>query len=216
MIVGMWMTRNVVTAPPEMAIGAALALMVLRRIRRLPVVEGEATRPRLAGIVTESDIRRAYPADVNPCSVVAPDAPGLKTVLRDVMATAVATTTPDAPIEKAAAEMRDRRIAALPVLRERELVGLITESDIFRAFIAVLESPVRGARVTFDASGDEDVFSLVAECARRHGVRVLSLMSAQQHGKPVCVVRLAGASVDAMLDDLWASRHPMLNILHLP
>lgn len=212
----MWMTRDVVTVPPAMPIGAALRLMAQRHIRRLPVVDGDPPHARLVGIVNIADIRRAYPAHVNPYSAVAPDAPGLVATVADTMVRSVATTTPDAPIEKAAALMRDRRIAALPVLRDSELVGLITESDIFRAFISMLDSPVPGARITFDATNDDDVFSLVAACARRHGVRVLSLMFAGQHDRPVCVVRLAGASVDMVLDDLWRSRHPMLNVLRLP
>jgi hypothetical protein len=109
-----------------------------------------------------------------------------------------------------------RVASALPVMRGGEVGGIITESDIFRAFISMLDSPVRGARVTFDASNDEDVFALVAECAREHGVRVLSLISSLQHERPVCVVRLAGPAVDKMLDDFWATRHPMVNVLRLP
>jgi hypothetical protein len=62
--------------------------------------------------------------------------------------------------------MRDRKISALPVIRGSEVVGLITESDILRAFISMLDSPVRRARVTFDASNDDDVFALIAECAQ--------------------------------------------------
>ncbi len=216
MIVSMWMTRDVVTARPAMPVAAALALMASRHIRRMPITEEDGPRARLVGIVTLADVRRAYPPDVNPFSVVAPDVARLSTTLGDIMSCGVVTTTPDAPVEQAARQMRDRKIAALPVVRDGELAGLITESDIFRAFIAILDSPVPGARITFDATRDDDLFGLVTECARAHGVRVLSLMSAQQHDRPVCVVRLAGASIDKMLDDLWRSQHPMLNVLRLP
>jgi acetoin utilization protein AcuB len=216
MIVSMWMTRDVVTVDSTASIGTALRLLTARRIRRLVIVEGEGTGRRLAGIVTATDINRACPPHLNPYSAVAPDVQGVSTTVGEIMSSNVATTGPDAPIENAAAQMRDRKISALPVMRGGEVVGIITESDIFRAFISMLDSPVRGARVTFDASNDEDVFALVAECAQRHGVRVLSLVSCRQHDRPVCVVRLAGLAVDKMLDDLWASQHPMLNVLQLP
>jgi hypothetical protein len=112
--------------------------------------------------------------------------------------------------------MRDRKSSARPVMRGSEVVGIITESGILRAFISMLDSPVRGARVTFDASNDEDVFALVAECAQRHGVGVLSRISCRQHDMPVRVDRLAGLAVDKILDDLWASQHPMPNALQAP
>ncbi|HSQ03217.1 MAG TPA: CBS domain-containing protein [Burkholderiales bacterium] len=216
MIVSMWMTREVATIEPAVPINEALALMVKRHVRRLPVVEAHDGGARLVGMVTATDIRRAYPSDVNPFSIVAPDAEGIATTTAEIMSRRLWTTAPDAPIEKAAAEMRERRIGALPVVRNGALVGLITESDIFRAFVAILHSPDAGARVTFDASRHEDVFGLIAEYARRHRVRVLSLVSAEQHDHPVCVVRLAGAGIDKMLDDLWASGHAVLNVLRLP
>ena len=84
------------------------------------------------------------------------------------------TTTPDAPIESAARLMRDHKIGALPVVSQHFLVGLITESDIFRALLEVFEAPDRAVRVTFSLSPGEDVLPLVAEIARRRCMRVTS------------------------------------------
>lgn len=216
MIVSMWMTREVATVEPDVPITAALVLMAKRHVRRLPVIESQDSDAHLVGMVTATDIRHAYPRDVNPFSVTAPDALEISTTIGDIMSRHVVTTAPDAPIENAAAEMRNRRIGALPVLRNAALVGLITESDIFRAFVAVMRSPEAGARITFDASRHEDLFGLVADVAREHNVRVLSLISAQEQDRPVCVVRVAGPGVDAMLDNLWSSGHAVLNVLRLP
>jgi acetoin utilization protein AcuB len=215
MIVSMWMTRDVATIERLAPITTALALMGERRVRRLPVVEQRAAGEEPVGIVTATDIRRAFPADVNPFSIGAADMRDCSATVAEIMSRRLITTTPDAPIEQAAALMRDRKVGALPVVRNRSLVGLVTESDIFRAFVAILDAPGGGVRVTFDASSHEDVFGLVGECAQRHDVRVLSLISTQQHERPVCVVRLSGPGVDRMLDDLWASRHPVLNVLRL-
>ena len=109
--------------------------------------------------------------------------------------------------------MTENKIGALPVLRDRKLVGLITESDIFRAFVSFFEPPERGARITFDISSGEDVFDFISREGRRRKLRILSLVSSQQDNLPVCVVRIAGNNVDALLEDLWTSGHRVINVL---
>jgi acetoin utilization protein AcuB len=96
------------------------------------------------------------------------------------------------------------------------LLGLITESDIFRAFVSLLSVPGAGARITFDVSRGEDVFSFIGQLARKRAMRVVSLLSAETDGRPECVVRVAGANVDKFLDDIWASGHVVINVLRFP
>ena len=109
--------------------------------------------------------------------------------------------------------MKENKIGSLPVLRENKLAGLITESDIFRAFVSFFEPPERGARITFDISGGEDVFNFISREAARRNLRILSLISSRQDNLPVCVVRIAGNDVNALLDDLWNSGHRVINVL---
>ena len=122
---------------------------------------------------------------------------------------------PDAPIESAARLMRDHKIGALPVVTEGILVGLITESDIFRAMVEVFEAPDRAVRITFSLAPGEDVLPLVADIARRRGMRVTSFMALPRHEPPVCVVQLAGSQVEETLEDVWKSRHRVMNIVNL-
>src|SRR5260221_3141865 len=213
MIVRMWMTEDVATIEPHTLIVDAAALMARRGIRRLPVVEQRPKGPHLVGMVSATDIVRAFPADVNPFSVKVQDTPQAPVTAAEIMSRRVLTTPPETPIEEAAAVMRDENVGVLPVVREERLVGLITESDIFRAFANLLTSPGGGVRITFDMSRGEDVFGLIAQVALKRGVRVVSLISSQQDNRPVCVVRLTGAGVDKLLDDLWSSGHPVLNVL---
>ncbi len=216
MIVSMWMTRNVATIGPNASVTEAAALMARKRVRRLPVTETHGSEVRLLGVVSASDILHAFPPDVNPFAVEAPDARQAPQTVGEIMNREIETTTPATPIEEAAAIMRDQKIGALPVLHEGHMVGLITESDIFRAIVSLFSLPGKGARVTFDISRDEDVFSFVGQLARKHGVRVVSLISAEQDNRPECVVRVAGDRVDKFLDDLWASGHVVLNVLRFP
>ena len=213
MIVGMWMTRDLVTIGPDTPITDAAALMSQKRIRRLPVVESPSHHAHLLGIVTAKDILHAFPSGVNPFAIIGPDARSTPARASEIMSCHLQTATPEMPIEEAARLMTENKIGSLPVLRENKLVGLITESDIFRAFVSFFEPPERGARITFDISSGENVFNFISREARRRKLRILSLISSQQDNLPVCVVRIAGNDVDALLEDLWNSGHRVINVL---
>jgi acetoin utilization protein AcuB len=209
----MWMARDVVTIGPDVPIAEAATLMALKRIRRLPVVEKRADGVHLLGIVSSTDILHAFPPDVNPFMVEVPDSWQTPSTTGKIMNRWLQTTTPDTPIEEAAAMMRELKIGALPVMRGKLLVGIITESDIFRAFVGMFAAQGEGVRITFDVSKGEDVFGLIAEAAKRYSVRVASLIWSQQDDRPVCVVRITGKAVDELVDNLWRSGHPVLNVL---
>ena len=215
MIVGMWMTRDVVMVRPQTPVIEAAELMAHKRIRRLPVVETLAGGSKVIGIVSARDILHAFPPDVNPFAVVPPTSGAPESVDR-IMTLQPQTILADAPIEAAAQLMAEYKIGALPVLQNGKLAGIITESDIFRAFVSLFASPQSNARITFDVSSDEDVFGWLSRETRRRQLRILSLISSQQENVPVCVVRVAGDAVDALIDDLWSSGHPVLNVLRYP
>ncbi|HTR48950.1 MAG TPA: CBS domain-containing protein [Verrucomicrobiae bacterium] len=215
MIVSMWMTRDVVTIGPDRPIAEAAELMARRRIRRLLVVAEQHGETRLLGIVSATDILHAYPSEVNPFAVVVPQTPAERTAVRQIMRANPQTVPPDTPIEEAARLMRERKFGALPVVRDGRPVGIITESDIFRAFVSVFSSEETGVRITFVIARREDAFSLVADIAAKHAVHVLSLITSVQGDIPVCVVRLAGPGIEPMLDALWKSEHRVLNVVRL-
>jgi len=212
MIVSMWMTKNPFTVAPDATIAVAQKLLAGKHIRRLPVVD---RRFGLVGLLSTTDIVRAFPKQGrknganDPCADRDPAA----VAVSEIMHSSPITTTPDAPIEHAARVMRDHKIGTLPVLRNGVLIGVITESDIFRAFVSILDATEDEIRITFDVSSGEDTFAMIATAARAHGVRVKSLMTSLQNDVPVCVVRLAGKQVDALLDELWSSGHRVVNVL---
>lgn len=223
MFVSMWMTREVQTIGPGATLAQIATLMSRHKVRRLPVVNASTEGPRLLGIVTHSDVLHAFPADINPFSVNASEsliaieraAGGAKVTAGDLMSREPRVTAPDAPIESAARLMRDRKIGALPVIGGHVLVGIITESDIFRALVEVFEAPDRAVRITFSLAVGEDVLPLVSDIAKRRSLRVTSFMALPRHEPPVCVVQLAGEQVDAALDDVWKSHHRVMNVVHL-
>jgi acetoin utilization protein AcuB len=131
MVVKDWMTSPVVTTTPTTSASAALKLMFQRRVHRLPVVDDH---DKLVGIVTRGTLLEL-------------DTPSTNTLIGTAMTPTPFTTHPLTPIEQAAARMRDLRVGALPVLDNGRLVGIITESDIFDAFLERL-GVGRGATVT--------------------------------------------------------------------
>jgi acetoin utilization protein AcuB len=223
MFVSMWMTRDVLTVTPDATLVEMATLMMRRRIRRLPVVSAPGERGSLLGVVTHSDVLHAFPPDINPFAINAADsiaaieaaAGRVHLTAAELMTRDPRTTTPDAPLESAARLMRDQKIGALPVLSNYALVGLITESDIFRAMVEVFEAPDRAVRITFSLKPGEDVLPLVADIAKRRGMRVTSFMALPQHEPPVCVVQLAGSKIDETLDDVWKSQHRVINVVQL-
>jgi acetoin utilization protein AcuB len=216
MIVSMWMTHNVVSVDAGESVTTAAALMASHHIRRLPVTERRAGGTQVVGIVSSRDLFRAAPADVNPFGVMAPERLRSEVIVADMMKLHPFTTTPDAPLEEPARAMRDHKFGGVPVLDKGALVGIITESDVFRAFVSMLESPPGSVRITFSMAQGEDIFGLIARLAVPRQVQIISLNSVLHHDQPVCVVRATGGKLDTFLDDVWKSGHHVINVLRTP
>jgi acetoin utilization protein AcuB len=212
MLVTLWMTRDPVTVSPETSVADAAAIMARRSVRRLPVV-GPGDPPPLLGIVSARDVARAFPPDVNPFSSDGPSR-GPRRPVSEIMTASPQTVRPETPIEDAARVLREKKIGALPVTRDGRLVGIITESDIFRAFIEMVGAWEPGVRVTFDLSNDEDAVGKVFDLGRRHGLRVASVLSMLHDGKRMGVVRLAGIGGQGFVDAFRKSGHRVLSVIH--
>ena len=215
MIVSMWMTRDLITIEPSTPITEAAFLMAVKRIRRLPVIEQHANTTHPVGIISATDILHAYPPEVNPFAILSREADRVHVKASDIMSRKLQTVVPETPIEDAARIMQNKKISTLLVVQKEKLVGLITESDIFRAFLSILESTRGDVRITFEIKNNEDIFGMIAPIALRLGVRVVSLMSLHQDDRKLCVVRISGAKTQEMLSEFWKSGHTVLNVLHM-
>jgi acetoin utilization protein AcuB len=144
MLVGERMSKPVVTIPPDLPISDALNLMKKERIRRVPVVRDG----KLAGIVSDKDLLNASPSPVTTLSIWEMNYLLSKVTVSEVMAKNVMTVTEDTPIEQAARIMADNKIGGLPVMRDGHVVGIITETDLFKVFLELLGAREPGVRVT--------------------------------------------------------------------
>ena len=170
------MTREVVALPPQSTAGEALALCRERRIRHLPVLEGD----RLVGIVSDRDLRSATPALGDPARA---EALG-KLRVSEVMAREVATVRPEDPIEVAANAMRERKIGCLPVLEEDALVGIVTSSDVMEALVYLMGAHEPGNRLEVVMPDRPGTLAGVAGIFGELGINIVSVVAGPRHPLP--------------------------------
>lgn len=144
MLVGDRMSKPVITITPDLPIADALNLMKKEHIRRAPVVKDG----KLIGIVSDKDLLNASPSPVTTLSIWEMNYLLSKVTVSEVMSKNVMTVTEDTPIEQAARIMADNKIGGLPVLRDGHVVGIITETDLFKVFLELLGAREAGVRVT--------------------------------------------------------------------
>lgn len=144
MLVGERMSHPVITVSPDTPIQEALKLMRAENISRTPVVENG----KMVGIVTENDLLNASPSKATTLSIWEINYLLSKVTAREVMTKKVYTIEEDCPIEEAACRMVDKDISGLPVMRNGEVVGIITEHDLFKIFIEMMGARQSGLRVS--------------------------------------------------------------------
>src|SRR5947209_6055624 len=127
-----WMSSPVYVASANMPVAEAYNLMMQHGIRRLPVLHND----RLVGIVTLGDLREARPSPATSLSIYELNYLLARLTVAQVMTHSPYTVSPDTPIQNVARTMLERKVSGLPVVdAEERLVGIITESDIFRMLV---------------------------------------------------------------------------------
>ena len=165
------MTTPVTSVAPKTSIHDALALMKEKGIRRLPVVKGRA----LVGIVTWTDLMRASPSPATTLSVWEVPYLLMKAPVSEVMTREVITTSPGATVEEVAVLMRQHKIGGVPVVEDGRLVGIITESDVFDAFIDLMGLNRGGVRLTVQLEDRVGALEEVVRVIVQHDVNIRSL-----------------------------------------
>lgn len=145
MLVGRRMTHNPKTIAPDAPIAEASERMKREKVRRYPVLNQHGT---LVGIISKEDVLNASPSSVTSLSIWELTYLLSRIRVQDVMTRKVITVTEDTPLEEAARIMLVNKIGGLPVMRGDALVGIITESDVFRVFTEMLGGMEPGIRLT--------------------------------------------------------------------
>jgi len=144
MLVGERMSHPVITMRADMPIIDAVNMMKREHVRRTPVIKDG----RLVGIISEKDLLNATPSAATTLSVWEMNYLLSKITVSEVMTRNVLTVTEDTPIEEAARIMADNKVGGLPVLRGDEIIGIISETDLFKIMLEMMGARERGVRVT--------------------------------------------------------------------
>lgn len=164
------MSSPVITARPETETSVALKEMYVHKVRRLPIVD---ERGALVGIVTQRTLFEHGKAT---------------TPVGELMTPTPYTIGPEIPIVEAAAKMRTLGFGALPVVEHGRLAGIITESDIFDAFIELLGARAAGARFVIPISDVATGARRILDALARVNARLTGLATyADRHGRSVVV-----------------------------
>jgi|GEM_PF-18526 len=205
--------KNPITINPNTSFFEARNLIQDKGIRHLPVVD---ENNRLLGIVTESDIRKAGPSDVDMLSIK--EAPYL---LRNLKVSEfmtpkqnLVTITPDTLIEEAAQLMHDNKIGSLPVVEGEKLYGIFTETDAMDHFVDIFGLKQQGTRLTVALEDKPGMMLGVFEIFKKHTVSVTSMVSPSfmVEGMRIAAIRIGTEEYKPIVKDLEKAGYKVLSI----
>jgi acetoin utilization protein AcuB len=197
MLVGERMTKPAITIRPETAMPEALALMRKEHIRRLPVVDKNG---KLVGIVSEADLMKASPSEATSLSIYEVTYLLSKLTIDRIMTRKVITVTEDTPLEEAARIMADHGIGGLPVMRGKDVVGIITETNLFRIFLELFGARRAGVRLTVSVPDQPGQLASLARAITDVGGNIIALGSflGETPGKGLVTLKVEGVKTAAL------------------
>jgi len=197
------MAHTPITITGDITVMDALNLMKAKNVRRLPVVNKDG---RIVGIVSEKDLLYASPSPVTSLNVWEVREMLHLLTVNKIMNTKVITINEDAPLEDAAVIMSANKISGLPVTRGESLVGIITETDLFKAFLKLLGGKRTGVRITVVTSGAKGVMAKISNAIFSCGGNIvgLGLNELEGSGKESWEVtfKIQGASKEKLLESI--------------
>ena len=193
------MTKNPFTINEHDPVTDAQALMRREKIHRIPVVNNAK---KLVGIVSEKDLLYASPSPATTLNVYEMSSLLSKLKVERVMTREVITVSPDTLVEDAARILVDNNIGGLPVLEHEKLVGIVTESDLFRLLIDLFGTRAKGVRATLrvpERPGElADTTRVIADA----GGNVISIgtFSGDDFTNAVMIVKVQGVGKEHLIE----------------
>ncbi len=174
MLVRDWMTRDLISIQDDTSMMKALYIMNQNRFRRLPIMHGD----KLVGIVTDRDLKEASPSKATTLDVHELYYLLAELQVKEIMTRNPVTVAADDTVERAAQVMLDHTISGLPVLDgQGKLAGILTQSDIFRAFMHITGIQQGGVQFALRLEDRPGLIKEVVDLLRGRGARFVSLLS---------------------------------------
>jgi acetoin utilization protein AcuB len=214
MLVKDWMSKDPITITDETSMMKAIHLMKQNRFRRLPVLHNG----RLVGIVSDRDLKEASPSKATTLDVHELYYLLAELQVKDIMTRDPVTVSPEATVEHAAQLMLENTISGLPVVDDQgNVVGILTQSDVFRAFMHITGILQGGVQFALRLEDRPGLIKEVVDLLRERGARFVSLLTSytsSQEGYRDIYLRVKNLSpegIEAAKKDL-AARHELLYV----
>lgn len=193
MLVGDWMSRDVATVTGDVSMMKAGRIMREKNIRRLPVVNKDG---KLVGIVSERDLRAASPSKATTLDVYEMTYLLSELKIKGIMTAEPQAIRPTDTVERAALIMRDRKFGSLPVVDAAgKVVGIITDTDIFRLFVSITGIDQDGIQIGLRLATNEGSLKPILDELRHHEARIISILSSYDRvvsGQREVAIRIQG------------------------
>jgi len=170
------MTRNPVYVRPEASINETRALMSKEKVGHLPVLGKDN---RLVGIITKEDMIKAGPSQATSLDMYEISYLLSRLQVKEVMVRDVVTVPEDEVVEEAARIMADRGIGCLPVMRGSLLVGIITDTDLFRVFVKAFGARRKGVRITLSMNEQIGQLAKFAGALAEKGGNIIAFVTSE-------------------------------------
>jgi acetoin utilization protein AcuB len=197
------MIPNPITITGDITVMDALNLMKAKNVRRLPVVNKDG---RIVGIVSEKDLLYASPSPVTSLNVWEVKEMLHLLTVNKIMSEKVITIDENSPLEDAAVLMSANKISGLPVTSGKSLVGIITETDLFKAFLKLLGGNRGGVRITVVVSGVKGIMAKISNAIFDCGGNIVGLgmneLEENVKGWWEVTFKIQGASKEKLLESI--------------
>jgi acetoin utilization protein AcuB len=204
------MTANPITTTENTPIAEAGEILRKYGFARLPVIRDD----KLVGIITRNDLLKVSPSEATTLSVWELNYVLSKLTVKEAMTKNPITIKPEDTLEEAALIMRERGVGALPVADEKgKLVGIITESDIFDAFLDLMGLKHTGTRLTIDLENRIGVIADITETIKVNGISIISMaLFHRTKATGELVLRLDSSQSEKLINDLKAKGYKIMHI----
>ena len=205
------MSKHPITVTASVHIDEALKAMRDNKVRRLPVVDKEG---QLVGIVSEMDLLYASPSPATSLSVYEIHYLMARITVQDVMTKEVISIEEDTPLEEAARIMVDNKIGGLPVVRNGTLVGIITETDLFKIFLELLGAREKGVRLTLRTPNKKGVLASITGQIAQMGGDIISLGTflGEDPTEGLITVKVAEVPQDQLVEALETPERKLVDV----
>ncbi|GAB7078639.1 CBS and ACT domain-containing protein [Megalodesulfovibrio paquesii] len=178
MLIRDWMTKDVITVTPETSMMHAAKLLKDHNIGRLPVVDESG---RLVGVVSDRDIKAASPSKATTLDVHELYYLLDELRIKDIMSSKPIACLPTDTVERCALLLTENNIGGLPVVDEsNRVIGVITDTDVFRVLIAITGVRHGGVQLAVTLSTQDGALMQVLEALRDEGARIVSILTAME------------------------------------